>query len=590
MGGRAPRATRTDVTSDRGMPSWRVSMEPSVRVSDERAFRPVLSGGRAVLVAALLGLIRSGLVAGLFVLAGRAIDGSTLPAGGVGAMAVLAALAAAAKPFAEAAATSRSVSQTSRRIAGRIVTVGPRIRDDEDTGSLLAQATVGVDAVGTMSGTFLPLVLEGVLTPLVVGGIAVAIDPWVGIVMLAVTPLIPLAIGALQRVFQQAGVALRESSDRLAAAFLDAIAGLTTLVSFRAADRRGEVLAARSEDVRSETMRVLSVNQTALIVVDLAFSVVSALSVVLAVRWRLAELTVGEAVTLVLLGPVLVGAFVQAVSFFYAGGIGMAAAGQIRRLLTVAGPPPGRLRGDGAGPAVEFVGVSYTYPGATAPALDGVSLTIPVGARVAVVGPSGAGKSTLVSLLLGFRRPDAGRVLVAGVDVSEADPAWLRRQVAVVGQHPHVFAETLLDNVRMGDPDAGDDEVRAALRTVELSELLNRLGDGGPLASGGSDVSGGEAQRIAGARALLRNAPVVVLDEPASSLDPETEAKIAGAFAVLAAGRTVVTVAHRYSTVAAADLVVVVDSGRVVEVASPDHLSPESIFGRMAARHRETLA
>lgn len=563
-------------------------MEVKEASMDEREFRPVFSGGRAVLVAAVLGLLRSGLLAGLFVITGRTIDGHPLPGAAVAVMAAAAAVAAGARPLAEAAAASRSAATSSRRVLAAALAGGPALRDEEETGALVAEATVGVEAVATMSGTFLPLVVEGVLTPLVVAGIAIAVDPVVGGVMLAVTPVVPLAIGALQRLFQQAGTALRESSDRLAAAFLDAIAGLTTLVSFRAARRRGEVLAARSEEVRRRTMRVLTVNQLALIVVDLAFSVVSAVAVALVVRSRLSELTVGEAVTLVLLGPVLVGAFVQAVSFFYAGGIGMAAAGQIRRLLALPVPPQGTAQGDGEGPAVEFVDVSYTYPGAARPALEHVSLAVPAGSRVAVVGPSGAGKSTLASLLLGFRRPTSGRVLVGGVDVADADPSWLRRYVTYVGQHPHVFGETVVENIRLGDPDAAHERVVEAASAVGLSDLL-AAGDR-VLSSGGGDVSMGEAQRLAAARALLRDAELVVLDEPASSLDPETEAKVRAAIDAVTAGRTVVTIAHRYSTVAAADLVVVLEGGRVVEVAPPGDLSPGSIFGRMLARHRGTLS
>lgn len=562
-------------------------MEAKEVAMDESGFRPVLSGGRAVLVAALLGLFRSGLLAGLFVVVGRRIDGHPLP-GAVAAMALGAALIVGVRPLVETAAASRSAAASSRLVLAAALAGGPALRDEEETGALVAQATVGVDAVATMSGTFLPLVVEGILTPLVVAGIAVAVDPVVGGVMLAVTPLVPLAIGALQRLFQQAGIALRESSDRLAAAFLDAISGLTTLVSFRAARRRGAVLAARSEEVRKRTMQVLGVNQLALIVVDLAFSVVSAVTVALVVRSRLPELTAGEAVTLVLLGPVLVGAFVQAVSFFYAGGIGMAAAGQIRRLLALPVPPSGSVRGEGAGPAAELIDVSYTYPGAARPALDHVSLVVPSGSRVAVVGPSGAGKSTLASLLLGFRRPTSGRVLAGGVDVAEAEPAWLRSYVTYVGQHPHVFAETLTENIRLGDPAASEERVAEAARAVGLSDLL-AAGDR-VLASGGGDVSMGEAQRLAAARALLREASLVVLDEPASSLDPETEAQLRAAIDAVTAGRTVVTIAHRYSTVAASDLVVVLEDGRVVEAAPPGELSSGSIFGRMLARHRETLA
>jgi ATP-binding cassette subfamily C protein CydD len=215
---------------------------------------------------------------------------------------------------------------------------------------------------------------------------------------------------------------------------------------------------------------------------------------------------------------------------------------------------------------VRYEGVGFAYPGGRT-ALEAVDLDLAPGERVALVGPSGAGKSTVVNLLLGFLRPDAGQILVNGVDLAGLErEAWLR-EVAFVPQRPRVFHGTLLDNIRLGRPDADPAAVREAARLARAGEFIDRLPRGyeTPVGEGGQGLSGGQRQRLALARAFLKDAPLVVLDEPTASLDPDSEALVQAAIERLAVGRTLLVVAHRLATVRGADRIVVLDGGRVVE-------------------------
>ncbi|MCE6996412.1 ABC transporter ATP-binding protein/permease [Saccharothrix sp. S26] len=206
--------------------------------------------------------------------------------------------------------------------------------------------------------------------------------------------------------------------------------------------------------------------------------------------------------------------------------------------------------------------------------LDGVTLSVPPGQRLAVVGPSGAGKSTLLHLLARFYDVDAGAVRVGGVDVRDIDPEVLMSRIAFVFQHVYLFDGTIEENVRLGRADASDAEVRAAAVAARLDEVVERLPAGWAthVGEGGALLSGGERQRVSIARALLKDAPIVLLDEVTSALDPVNEAAVHDGVARLMAGRTVVMVAHRMRTVRRTDRVVFLDAGRVVEEGAPDDL------------------
>lgn len=229
---------------------------------------------------------------------------------------------------------------------------------------------------------------------------------------------------------------------------------------------------------------------------------------------------------------------------------------------------------------VEFESVAFEHGGRTV--IDDVSLLVPEGQRLAVVGPSGAGKSTLLQLLARFYDVDRGAVRVGGVDVRAISTDVLMQQIAIVFQDVYLFDGTIEENVRLGRPEADDAEVRAAATAARLDEVIERLPRGWAtkVGEGGSLLSGGERQRVSIARALLKNAPIVLLDEVTSALDPVNEAAVHEGIERLMAGRTVVMVAHRLRTVRRADRIVFLDNGRIVEEGSHDELLASS--GRYA--------
>lgn len=224
------------------------------------------------------------------------------------------------------------------------------------------------------------------------------------------------------------------------------------------------------------------------------------------------------------------------------------------------------------GHALAFESVTFQHGGRTV--IDNVSLSVPEGRRLAVVGPSGAGKSTLLQLLARFYDVDKGAVRVGGVDVRAISTEALMAQYAIVFQNVYLFDGTIEENVRLGRPDATDAEVRAAAAAARLDEVVERLPDGWAtnVGEGGALLSGGERQRVSIARALLKDAPIVLLDEVTSALDPTNEAAVHEGIERLMAGRTVVMVAHRLRTVQRADQIVFLDGGRVVEQGSHEEL------------------
>ncbi|MER7332731.1 MULTISPECIES: ABC transporter ATP-binding protein [unclassified Micromonospora] len=217
---------------------------------------------------------------------------------------------------------------------------------------------------------------------------------------------------------------------------------------------------------------------------------------------------------------------------------------------------------------------SVTFRHGDRTVIDIVSLSVPEGQRLAVVGPSGAGKSTLLQLLARFYDVHEGAVRVGGVDVRHVDTDVLAAQIAIVFQDVYLFDGTIEENVRLGRPDADEAEVRAAAAAARLDEVIERLPGGwaANVGEGGTLLSGGERQRVSIARALLKNAPIVLLDEVTSALDPVNEAAVHQGIERLMAGRTVVMVAHRMRTVQRADRVAFLDDGRVVEEGSHDEL------------------
>jgi ATP-binding cassette, subfamily C, bacterial CydD len=424
-------------------------------------------------------------------------------------------------------------------------------------GEVTNRASEGAAAVGSLAGVFLPQLIGGIVIPVLICVVVAFIDVFAALILLVTVPAVPLVLRMLEKRFANVTTRYWATADRLTARFFDGIQGMKTLKALDSSGEYGTRLEEESEQLRGETMALLRVNQLALLAVDSLFTLGTVVAASGAAMWRLQEgaVSLGEAVTLVLLGVALIEPMSQIGRFFYVGAIGRASAKDIRSSLSEPGIDFVPRTGDRGRVRLEDVSFSYEEGRRV---LDGIDLTVEPGEVVALVGPSGAGKSTLAAVISGLAQPETGLVEVEG-------------RVAVVSQQPFLFHGSLRENLLLAAPDADEEELWAALDAADLTGAVvdREHGLDLPVGERGLQLSGGEAQRLTIARMLLTGAPIVVLDEPTSNVDIETEARIRAAIERLTVDKTVIVIAHRRSTIAGADRIVAMADGRIVADTDP---------------------
>jgi thiol reductant ABC exporter CydD subunit/thiol reductant ABC exporter CydC subunit len=501
-----------------------------------------------------------------------------------------------------------------RRLVGHLLAVGPLPLKDEHTGELVNVLVEGIEDLEAYFARYLPQLALAALVPLMVLGFVFPLDLFSGLLLLFTAPLLPLFMFLIGNRAEALTQQQWQTLSSLSGHFLDVLQGLTTLKIFGRSKEQAEVLARLSDRFRSTTLGVLRVAFLSALVLELVATISTALvAVTVGLRLVYAQIPFNEALFLLLLAPEFYLPLRLLGSQFHAGLAGVSAARRIFAVLDMAGPcttpapavadvrvkslprgaetgnlPPGReSRVRQPGLHIVLAGVHYTYPDRERPALEEVSLELRPGEKVALVGPSGGGKSTIAHLLLRFLEPDRGLITVNGLPLNRIPLEEWRRQVALVPQHPYLFSGTIADNILLGRPEASREEVVAAARLAGAHEFIAALPRGydTPIGERGLRLSGGQARRLAIARALLKDAPLLILDEATANLDPATDRLIQAALDRLMENRTVLIIAHRLSTVYRADRIVVLASGRVVEAGRH-----EALIARQGAYYRLVTA
>jgi ATP-binding cassette, subfamily C, bacterial CydD len=548
------------------------------------------------LAGAALILAQAGLLAHALATAGRGAAAAIALSGTLLALLAVVAARAAVACGAEVAALRASAtvkSQLRAALAARALDLGPGWLGGHRAGEITALATRGLDGLDSYFARYVPQLVLAVVVPAAVLARVAAAD-WGSAVIIAVTlPLIAgfaVLVGWHSRTRTQRQWLLLAT---LAGHFLDVVEGLPTLKVFGRAKAQAEVIRTVTGAHRAATMSALRVAFLSEVVLELSAGIATALvAVEVGLRLLYGHLGYETALLVLLLTPEAFLPLRAVGAQFHASMEGAAAAGSVMEILeTPAAPHPPRaaaLAGarrrvtaavDLRSGEISLSDVTVAYPGRPRPALDGVGLTIRPGEHIVITGPSGAGKSSLLALLLRFIEPDAGTIRAGGTDLSAIAADRWRAQIAWVPQHPHLFAGSAADNIALGQPGASLDAIRRAARLAGAAEFIEALPGGYHAALGerALRLSAGQRQKIALARAFLRDAPLLLLDQPAAHLDPASARQLARAIETALAGRTVLVVSHGRGWAGGADRVIRLDQGRLLppgRLARPASVSP----------------
>jgi ATP-binding cassette, subfamily C, bacterial CydD len=483
------------------------------------------------------------------------------------------------------------------RLIGHLQALGPAYTGGERSGELVNTAVEGVETLDAYLTQYLPARYLAGLAPALVFLVVLLLDPWTTPVYLIAGPFLVLLLALIGGRTQAITERRFAELSWLSAHFLDMLQGLPTLKLFGRSREQAANIEEISRRYGQTTMDVLrTAFQTSLVMEWAATAATALVALEVSLRLMAGTLPFDHALAVLLLTPEFFLPLRTMALRYHAGTAGKNAAARIYEILDTPSSPiaarpsslvplsqsweQGGIVGD-----IQFRDVSFAYEAGERAALRGLSCTFRQGEMTALVGPTGAGKTTAAYLLLRFGEPQTGSISVGGAALAGFEPAAWRKRVAWVGQRPHLFDGTAAENIRLARPGAPDDEVVAAARAAHADEFIRALPQGydTPLGERGARLSGGQAQRIAIARAFLKDAPLLILDEATVHLDAAIEALVHEALERLRHGRTVVIIAHRLRLATLADQVIVLDGGRAVDVGSPaDLLARQGHFRRLS--------
>lgn len=456
------------------------------------------------------------------------------------------------------------------KLSAHLLRLGPAFTRTQQSGELKNTLVAGVESLDAYFSEYLPQLVYALFIPLLILIFVFPVDVLSGFVFLFTAPLIPFFMVLIGDIAQRRTKKQWTLLARMSAHFLDVLQGLTMLkILGRSTDQINKIKSVAHE-FRSTTMSVLRIAFLSALVLEMLATISTAIiAVEIGLRLLYGRIDFERALFVLILAPDFYQPLRQLGARFHAGMQGFNAAKSIFAILETQPhvkvgfikPPPKFFE-------LHFQQVRYTYPGKQKPALRDINFSLELGQHIALVGRSGAGKTTLISLLLRFFDPASGTILVDGTPLVDVDLDVWRQQLTWVPQHPFLFHQTVAENLRIANPQATDADLKSAARRAHIHDFFRCLPKGYDTIIGerGARLSGGQAQRLALARAFLKNTSMILLDEPTSYLDAETEALIQATVTELAATKTIITIAHRLHTVERADKIILLEQGAIVNM------------------------
>ena len=468
-------------------------------------------------------------------------------------------------------------SDLRNRLSEKIFALGPVFTKNIESGKLSAIVNEGVEKLDAYYSSYLPQFFLANIIPVLILIFVFPIDLLSGFVFLVTGPVIPFFMILIGKQAESLSKKQWKTLSYLSSHFFDVIQGLTTLKLFGQSKNQIKKISEISDEFRKATLGVLKIAFLSALVLEVLSTIsIAIVSVEVGLRLLYGKIEFYDAFFVLLLAPEFYLPMRLLGSSFHAGIDGVTASKSIFEILdakNVAKISGARVEKSSVPFAIEFREVAFEYRSNTQ-VLKNISFKIESGEKIALVGKSGAGKSTLLNLLLKFIEPTRGEILAKGGKLSEISrESWLRN-VTYLSQHPYLFHGSVRENLLLAKPNANDSELFAALEFANIENFVRSLPQGldTPTGERGAALSGGQVQRIALARAYLKNAPILLLDEPTANLDPEIEEEISAKIFELMKNKTVITIAHRLKTIENSDKIVVLQNGEIAELGTHEEL------------------